>query len=99
MSLKLSRKEWEAAEGIQELRDNERYLNDQCLMLRAERDALQAQVEVLREALHWYAEHVAGCRKIGSVGEPFQQALARDGGQKARAALTPSSDAEMGEKT
>jgi hypothetical protein len=46
------------------------------------------EVERLREALEWYAEQSEGCRKIGSVGDPHRQALARDGGQRARAALT-----------
>ena len=41
----------------------------------------------LREALAWYAENVAGCRKIGSIGEPFRNALDRDGGKRANDAL------------
>ena len=40
-----------------------------------------------REALEWYAEKVAGCRKITSEGNDARNALDRDGGQIARAAL------------
>ncbi|USY26673.1 hypothetical protein NIZ92_06455 [Alcaligenes sp. 1735tsa3] len=39
------------------------------------------------EALSWYAEQVAGCRKIGSPGDTARQALDADGGKRARAAL------------
>lgn len=45
---------------------------------------MSAQAE---EALRWYAEQVAGCRKIGRAGDPFRQALDQDGGQRARTAL------------
>jgi hypothetical protein len=38
-------------------------------------------------ALAWYAEQVAGCRKLGSIGDPFRHALDRDGGERARTAL------------
>ena len=38
-------------------------------------------------ALHWYAENVAGCRKIGRDGDVFRQALDADGGKRALAAL------------
>jgi len=41
----------------------------------------------LTEALRWYAEQVAGCRKITSEGEQARNALDADGGQRARAAL------------
>lgn len=47
----------------------------------------------IREALAWYAEQVAGCRKVGSLGRPYQERLDADGGKRARdaiAALTPS---------
>lgn len=40
-----------------------------------------------REVLGWYAEQVAGCRKIGSPGDAARHALDADGGEKARAAL------------
>ena len=41
----------------------------------------------LRDALQWYAEQVAGCRKIGSIGEPFRHSLDADGGERAINAL------------
>ncbi len=49
-----------------------------------------------REALAWYAEHVAGCRKLGSIGDPHRQLLDNDGGARARAALAqpPAPQAE-----
>ena len=46
--------------------------------------------DAMVEALKWYAEHVEGCRKIGSVGDPFRHALDHDGGKRARAALLPT---------
>lgn len=42
------------------------------------------------EALKWYAEQVEGCRKLGSIGEPFRNALDADGGKRALAALRSS---------
>lgn len=49
----------------------------------------------LQTALRWYAEQVEGCRKLGSIGEPFRNALDKDGGARARAALDGASgDAE-----
>lgn len=50
-----------------------------------------------REALSWYAEKVAGCRKFGPDGEAARHALDRDGGQLARAALS-APQAEQGER-
>ncbi|MFY2599515.1 dATP/dGTP pyrophosphohydrolase domain-containing protein, partial [Achromobacter xylosoxidans] len=50
-----------------------------------------------REALNWYAEQVAGCRKFGPDGEAARHALDRDGGQLARAALS-APQAEQGER-
>ena len=41
----------------------------------------------VREVLAWYAEQAAGCRKLGSLGDPARQALDSDGGKRARAAL------------
>lgn len=54
-------------------------------------------VDALREALEWYAEQVDGCRKLSSAGDPFRQALDRDGGKRARAALAapPRDDAAV----
>ncbi len=48
----------------------------------------------LREALEWYEDSSAGCRKIGHAGDYYRIALDRDGGNRARAALslaTPAS--------
>ncbi|PND34570.1 hypothetical protein C1I89_10345 [Achromobacter pulmonis] len=47
----------------------------------------QARWEAWRAALAWYAEQVAGCRKIGADGDAARQALDKDGGRRARAAL------------
>ena len=41
----------------------------------------------LKSALEWYAEHVAGCRKLGRDGDISRGKLDRDGGTKAREAL------------
>jgi hypothetical protein len=43
--------------------------------------------EKMREALLWYSEKVAGCRKITREGDEARQALDKDGGQRAREAL------------
>jgi hypothetical protein len=56
--------------------------------------ALRARVARLEKALAWYAEQAEGCRKIGSAGDPARQALDRDGGKRARAALSPSAAQE-----
>lgn len=56
----------------------------------ADKPALSApriREEALREALHWYADQVAGCRKISSDGDVARNALAADGGERARQAL------------
>ena len=44
-------------------------------------------VEVI-EALEWYAETVAGCRKHGPDGDKARAALDTDGGKRAVAAMT-----------
>ena len=54
----------------------------------AELGAAKADNERLREALRWYEEKVAECRKIGSLGDNARQALDRDGGFRARDALS-----------
>lgn len=41
----------------------------------------------LAEALDWYAEQTAGCRKLGRIGDPFRNALDKDGGKRARDVL------------
>jgi hypothetical protein len=48
----------------------------------------EADNEKLRAALKWYAEQAEGCRKLGSIGDPFRHALDADGGKRARAALS-----------
>ncbi|WLW59869.1 hypothetical protein RA224_21880 [Achromobacter aegrifaciens] len=48
---------------------------------------LRAPVADERAALVWYAEQVAGCRKFGPDGEGARNALDKDGGERARAAL------------
>lgn len=53
----------------------------------AERDALQSEVDTLRGALAWYGEQARIARLIHSEGDAGRQALAGDGGKKARAAL------------
>ena len=54
----------------------------------------------VERALRWYAEQVAGCRKIGRAGDLFRQALDQDGGKRAveaLAALSPQGlDAKEG---
>jgi len=56
--------------------------------LGAELGAAKAENDRLREALRWYEEKVADCRKIGSLGDNARQALDRDGGFRARDALS-----------
>ncbi len=46
-----------------------------------------ASVRELVEALEWYAEQAAGCRKLGHIGDPYRHALDADGGKRAREAL------------
>lgn len=45
--------------------------------------------EVL-DALKWYAEQAAGCRKLGRTGDAFRHALDHDGGNRATIALAAS---------
>lgn len=55
------------------------------------------EVERLREALRWYAEQVADCRKITPAGDQARKLLDADGGVKARTALSPQGlDAKEG---
>jgi hypothetical protein len=47
----------------------------------------EPRVGALESALEWYAEHVAGCRKLGRDGDIARGKLDRDGGTKALEAL------------
>lgn len=55
--------------------------------LLAERDALEAENQRLRDALVWYEEQARLCRLVHSGGNSGRHALQADGGAKARAAL------------
>jgi hypothetical protein len=46
------------------------------------------RIEELEAALEWYAAHVPDCRKLGRDGDEARGKLDRDGGTKAREALT-----------
>ncbi len=83
--------------------DLERRASDMVRSLAAERDrqydenvtqimkvaALEAEAQRMREALEWYEEKARLCRLIHNEGEAARQALHRDGGAIACAALTP----------
>lgn len=58
----------------------------------AELGAALAENEAMREALRWYAEKVAECRKIGSLGDNARQALDLDGGFRARDAISQQAE-------
>ncbi|SEJ16115.1 Restriction alleviation protein Lar [Sphingomonas sp. OV641] len=47
------------------------------------REEVAAEVRALRDALLWYRDNAAMCRKIGSIGEPARKALDADGGKRA----------------
>lgn len=53
----------------------------------AERDAALAEVQRLREALAWYGEQSRLARLIHKDGDAGRNAIAADGGKRARAAL------------
>lgn len=55
--------------------------------LQAELAAVKAEGDGLREALLFYEEKTRDCRKISSEGNAARNALDRDGGTIARAAL------------
>jgi transcriptional regulator with XRE-family HTH domain len=60
---------------------------------------IPAKSDAVAAALGWYAEQVADCRKIGKAGDPFRQALDRDGGERAIAALLlVNTPAKQGDK-
>jgi predicted nucleic acid-binding Zn-ribbon protein len=56
--------------------------------------AAQQQIAALREALEWYRDRAAGCRKITSEGNTARHELDADGGARARAALAQTEGAE-----
>jgi len=69
-------------------------MQDLCVRADAEIAHLTADNERLRAALEWYAEQVGHCRKIGTIpeGEAARHALSKDGGERARQALTTTAD-------
>lgn len=70
-------------------------MNDELKAVRnlgAELGAAKAENDRLREALRWYEEKVAECRKIGSLGDNARQALDLDGGFRARDALSKQAE-------
>jgi hypothetical protein len=66
-------------------------------MLVADRDLLRARVEELEKALAWYGEQARLCRLIHSEGDAGRNALAADGGARARVALPPDPATSGGE--
>ncbi|EMR4171975.1 hypothetical protein R2537_007004 [Pseudomonas aeruginosa] len=70
---------------------------DKSTDLQGDKDGGQQRAGDAREALSWYAEQVADCRKFGSDGDAARQALDKDGGQRARAALS-ATQAGQGER-
>lgn len=48
----------------------------------------------LVEALEWYEQHAAGCRKLTSEGDECRQALDSDGGKRAQTALAAHRQAQ-----
>lgn len=54
----------------------------------AEIERLTAQVEMMREALEWYAKQGSGCRKLTSEGNDARRLLDADGGSLAHAAMS-----------
>ena len=63
----------------------------------AEIEKKDCEIERLREALEWYGEQARLARLIHSEGDAGREALSRDGGSKARAALAPKPAAGSGE--
>ena len=55
---------------------------------RKERDDLRAENARLREALEWYEPRLNRCNAYGSDGDTARDALAKDTGKRARAALS-----------
>lgn len=58
-------------------------------LMAEERDGIAlSRIGHLRDALEYYAKHAAGCRLIHNEGDQHRQALQRDGGERAREALS-----------
>jgi hypothetical protein len=73
-------------------RENAKPFADDVRAVLRERADLSRRLAEAEGALRWYAEQVAGCRKITSEGNAARAALDRDGGKRARAALNPETD-------
>jgi hypothetical protein len=54
-------------------------------------ECLQARVKVLEKALQWYGEQARLAKLIHSEGDSGRNALAKDGGKRARTALQEQS--------
>ena len=61
--------------------------------------AVPPAIDALVEALEWYADKVAGCRKIGTIGQQFCQALDLDGGLRALEAIAAHRASQRKEST
>lgn len=84
----------EAADEIERLRQELADMtSDYMRRHNAARDRL-VEIERLREALTWYGEQARLARLIHSGGDAGRQALAEDGGRRARAALPPPPEAK-----
>ena len=56
---------------------------------------LRAENKRLREALEWYEPRLDGCNAYGSDGNIARDALAKDRGARARAALSGPASGEI----
>lgn len=83
-----------AASGSQTAMSNALLNVARALKTQADKDGVQQRAGDAEEALTWYAEQVAGCRKLGPDGDAARNALDRDGGQRARAALSATQAAQ-----
>lgn len=73
-----ARRQWKYLSGLAEEQHN---------IDVAEREAAEASLATMREALEWYEVQVRNCRKLGNDGHEARAALDRDGGDCARRAL------------
>jgi len=65
----------QAADTITALRTELRTVSDMNDVYECRLQEKEAENERLRAALKWYAEQAEGCRKLGSIGDPFRHAL------------------------